>query len=189
MTDATIGGEPVEYSTEVSGRAQLAAHATAAIVLLVGFGLSWALPVFLLMAMCLVAAALIDLRLLRLPNELLAVPFLVGAVALPVLTVTTDQGSIGGAALAAVLGFVGMLALHLLYPAGLGLGDVKLGAVMGLYLGWLGWDAVGFAFLAGFVSAGLVSALIMWRTDGQAAVPFGPFLVASTVVSAAVYAV
>ncbi|MDH4169939.1 MAG: A24 family peptidase [Acidimicrobiia bacterium] len=190
MTDAALDPEGVEYSAITSWPVRMGAHATALALLTVGFGPSWQLLVFALMSVFLIEAAIIDLESLRLPNVLLGIPFLVGLGALPAITVAFDVGSIGGAIGGAAAGFFGMLVLHLVYPAGLGLGDVKLAAVMGLYLGWLGWNAVGLAFVAAILLLGLCSGYLIWRDDhGSSALPFGPFLVLAAVLSAAVYAV
>jgi len=64
----------------------------------------------------------------------------------------------------------------LAYPRGMGMGDVKLAGVMGLYLG----RAVGLAVLIGLV-AGVVAGLVIISSKGakegrKTAVPFGPFL-------------
>ena len=62
------------------------------------------------------------------------------------------------------------------YPRGMGMGDVKLAGMMGLYLG----RAVGFAVLIGLVAGVLVGGVIMARVGVKAGrkqqVPFGPFL-------------
>ena len=68
-----------------------------------------------------------------------------------------------------------MLVFGLAYPRGMGMGDVKLAAVMGLYLGSAVAPAILVAVLAGtIVGAGL----LISRGSGarKAAVPFGPFL-------------
>jgi leader peptidase (prepilin peptidase)/N-methyltransferase len=69
-----------------------------------------------------------------------------------------------------------LLAFVLAYPRGMGMGDVKLAAVMGLFLG----REVGVAILVGVLAGTLVGVGIMARsgiTQGRkTAVPFGPFL-------------
>ena len=82
----------------------------------------------------------------------------------------------GGARLgvaAAAGGF--LLLVALVYPRGMGMGDVKLAAVMGLYLG----RSVAPALLIGFAVGALVGIVMMARRGASArkqAIPFGPFL-------------
>jgi leader peptidase (prepilin peptidase)/N-methyltransferase len=70
-------------------------------------------------------------------------------------------------------GFLFVAALA--YPAGMGMGDVKLALLLGVMLG----KAVPVALMAGMVSA-LVPAAYLFAKHGQAArkmgIPFGPFL-------------
>ena len=71
--------------------------------------------------------------------------------------------------------FVGLLLAALAYPAGMGMGDVKLAGVMGLYLGISVIPALLVAFLAGT----LVGVVILIRDGAEArkkGVPFAPFL-------------
>jgi leader peptidase (prepilin peptidase) / N-methyltransferase len=71
----------------------------------------------------------------------------------------------------------------LAYPRGMGVGDIKLAAVLGLFLG----RAVGPAVFIALISGTLVGALIMARkgvAEGRkTAVPFGPFLALGGVVA------
>ena len=81
--------------------------------------------------------------------------------------------------------FAFLLVLNLLYPRGMGMGDVKLSFSLGLYLGWLGWGQVflgGFlAFLLGaVVGVALIATGVKGRKDF---VPFGPFLALGSVVA------
>jgi leader peptidase (prepilin peptidase)/N-methyltransferase len=74
-----------------------------------------------------------------------------------------------------------LLAIGLAYPRGMGMGDVKLAAVMGLYLG----SAVAPALLVGVLAGALVGLGIMLARGSEArklAVPFGPFLALGGVV-------
>ena len=81
-------------------------------------------------------------------------------------------------AAAAVSAF--FFALWWIYPAGMGFGDVRLSAVLGLALGYLGWGPVMVglygAFLAFSVPGLLVALLRGDRRVLKAAYPFGPFL-------------
>lgn len=69
----------------------------------------------------------------------------------------------------------GLLLVALAYPRGMGMGDVKLAGVMGLYLG----SAVAPALLIGFLTGSILGIVLMARHGAEArkqAVPFGPFL-------------
>jgi len=129
-----------------------------------------------------VPAALIDLEHRIIPNRLT----LLGAIVAIVLGTALDPAGeperlIAGAAAG---GFLLLAALA--YPGGMGMGDVKLAGVMGLFLGRAVVPAVLIALLAGV----LVGAVIMARKGAHAgrktAVPFGPFLALGAIV--AIYA-
>src|SRR6185312_9463298 len=89
----------------------------------------------------------------------------------------------GLAAMAALL--VGYVALALVRPGGMGLGDVKLAGLLGLYLGWLSWSAVVIGTFAGFLFGGLVGVAMVaaGRASGKTAVPFGPYMLAGTMLA------
>lgn len=84
----------------------------------------------------------------------------------------------------AVLGGAFLL-LCLLTPGGVGLGDAKLAAVLGLLLGWFGWLEVLAGVLGAFGLGGLfaIGLLLARRADRQTAVAFGPWLVAGAAFS------
>lgn len=72
--------------------------------------------------------------------------------------------------------------LWALYPAGMGFGDVKLAGVLGLFLGFLGWQHVLLGAAAGFVVGGLwgVVLIVSRRGTAKTAIPFGPAMLAGT---------
>ena len=76
--------------------------------------------------------------------------------------------------------FAAFLVLALVAPSGMGMGDVKLAALLGLYLGWLGWPAVALGAAAGFVVQAVVAlALLATRRIGlRGELPFGPAMLA-----------
>jgi leader peptidase (prepilin peptidase)/N-methyltransferase len=119
----------------------------------------------------LVTVSLTDLEQRVIPNSILLVASCIGLA----IVIAWDPSSLlerGAAALAAG-GF--LLVAALLYPRGMGMGDVKLAAVMGLFLGRAGAPAMMVALLAG----ALYGVAIMLRDGAEGrkrAVPFGPFL-------------
>jgi leader peptidase (prepilin peptidase) / N-methyltransferase len=125
----------------------------------------------LLFTSTLMAVTLTDLELRLIPNKILLVSALLGvAVAAAVDPGSLPERAIAGAAAGGLL-----FAAALAYPRGMGLGDVKLAAVMGIYLGRNVAPAIFVALLAG-AAVGLV----MIAREGAAArkkgIPFGPFL-------------
>ncbi len=71
--------------------------------------------------------------------------------------------------------FLGMLLIALAYPGGMGMGDVKLAGVIGLYLGISVVPALLIAFLSGTV-VGLGMMAARGAAARKRAIPFGPFL-------------
>jgi len=119
----------------------------------------------------LVAVTLTDLEQRIIPNAIL----LVGVVAAVAIAAIGDPGSLPVRLIAAV-GAGGVLFLTALaYPKGMGLGDVKLAATMGLFLGRNVIPALFVALLVGSLVG-----LAMIAREGAAArkkaIPFGPFL-------------
>ena len=87
--------------------------------------------------------ALIDLRHHLLPDRVVLPAIAAGAVLLGLAAALEGDGAaILRAGVAAVVLFAVFLVLALISPRGLGMGDVKLAALLGLYLGWLGWNVV-----------------------------------------------
>jgi leader peptidase (prepilin peptidase)/N-methyltransferase len=133
----------------------------------------------LALVLLLVPVTLIDLDHRIIPNSLM-LPGAVGALAL-VLLVAPDDVLEHLIAATAAGGF--FLVAVLAYPRGMGMGDVKLAAVLGLFLG----RAVAPALFVALVSGTLIGALIMARKgvrEGRkTAVPFGPFLALGGVVA------
>lgn len=135
------------------------------------------LALWLPFAALLVAAAAIDLEHRIIPNKLLLAGTAYAVAAAPIVARTHLVELL----LAGAGSFVAFLLIALAYPAGIGMGDVKLAGVMGLYLGIGVIPALFVAFLAG----ALVGVALIAR-EGRGArkrgVPFGPFLALGGVV-------
>lgn len=125
----------------------------------------------------LVAITLTDLERRVIPNRILTVAalFAVGIVA------ATDPASLPERAIAAAAAGGALLLAALAYPGGMGLGDVKLAATMGLFLG----RNVIPALLIALLTASIVGLALIARNGAGArkrAIPFGPFLALGGVV-------
>jgi leader peptidase (prepilin peptidase)/N-methyltransferase len=128
----------------------------------------------------------VDLRLRILPNRVVVPATAIGLVLLLAAAVIDDapsaQGDVAGHALRVVLGgfllFVVFLALALISPRGLGMGDVKFAGFVGIYLAFDGWRTLLLGAAAGFVGAAIVGLvlLVLRRTTLGASIPFGPMM-------------
>ena len=140
------------------------------------------LVVLLLAVPLAIRLAEIDLLTLRLPDRL------VGALGLSIglpLTLGYRAAVPRAAAAAALLGF-GYLVIALAPGRGLGLGDVKLAAVLGYLLGFAGWPAVLIGAVVPHLLAGPVAVflLLTGRAGRRTAVPLGPALLAGGLIAA-----
>jgi leader peptidase (prepilin peptidase) / N-methyltransferase len=114
---------------------------------------------------------LTDLEQRIIPNKVL----IVGAVLCVAIAAPTDPSGLPERVIAAAAAGGVFFLVVLAYPAGMGLGDVKLAATMGLFLG----RAVAPALLAALLAASLVGIALIVRRGAEArkmAIPFGPFL-------------
>ena len=141
------------------------------------FGPSEQLPAFLLLAGAAALLTVIDLQHHKLPNRVLVPAIAAGAALLAVAALAEHAWpALLRAGLGAVALFGVFLVLALISPRSLGMGDVKLAALLGLHLGWLSWNAVVLGAVAGF-AAQAVAALVLLaarRVTLRAELPFGP---------------
>lgn len=114
---------------------------------------------------------LTDLDLRIIPNKVL----IAGSVLCLAIAIPTDPGGVPERLIAAAAGGGLFFLVVLAYPRGMGMGDVKLVATMGLFLG----RAVAPAILAGLLAGSIVGLALIATQGAQArkmAIPFGPFL-------------
>lgn len=143
-------------------------------------GLDWALPAYLYGAAIGVALTLIDLDVHRLPDRIVLPSYAVISVLLVIASWGNDDWwALARAAIGCAILFGAYLLMMIVYPAGMGPGDVKLAGVLGLLLGWWGWGALavgGFAafFLGGFFAVGL---MLTRRATRKSGIPFGPWMI------------
>ena len=126
----------------------------------------------------LIAVAGIDLEHRIIPNKILLPAAVYGVIAgAIVMTDELPELLIAGAG-----AFLAMLLIALAYPRGMGMGDVKLAGVMGLYLGLSVIPALFIGFLSGTVVG--VGIIARHGAEGRKkGVPFGPFLALGGIVA------
>jgi leader peptidase (prepilin peptidase)/N-methyltransferase len=145
-----------------------------------------ALPAYLWFGAAGVALALIDLELRRLPNAITFPSYPVLAVLLTASAAWQhDWWSLARAGIGAVALFGFYLLLVLLYPAGMGWGDVKLAGVLGGVLAYLSWSALLVGAFGGFLLGAVVGVAVMATGRGgrKTALPFGPFMIAGALLA------
>lgn len=141
----------------------------AAVVVVRGLDANLALE--LPFAAMLIAVANIDLEHRIVPNKIL-LPMAVWGVG---ATALVRPDFLPAALIAGAVAFTALLLAALAYPAGMGMGDVKLAGVMGIYLG----AAVAPALFAAFLAGSLVGVAMLARHGAAArkkGVPFAPFM-------------
>ena len=173
-----------------AGTGAIAASAVLALgIMVVRFGLSPALPAYSYLAVVGAVLAVTDARQRRLPDRLTLPSYPVALALLGLAALLLPGG--GRPFLGALLGLGIALGLFLLqaviYPDGLGWGDVKLAGILGLYLGWLGLPALVAGLFLGYLLAGAAGLALIaaGRASRKTQLPFGPFLLAGTLATIA----
>lgn len=133
-----------------------------------------------------VLLAALDLKVGRLPTRLLWLGGSVLAALFGLAAVIHEDAysivrSAGG--LLALLVFYG--ALYFVLPGQLGGGDLRLGGLLGLALGWAGWTALLYGTLLGWLSAALALLVLRVIRGPELArqIPLGPFLIFGAIVA------
>jgi leader peptidase (prepilin peptidase)/N-methyltransferase len=125
----------------------------------------------LVLVTALMAVTMTDLEQRIIPNKILLVTMVIGVA----IAAVFDTSSLPEQAIAAVAAGGLLFLAALIYPSGMGLGDVKLAAVMGFFLG----RNVAPALLVALVAGSVVGLALIVREGASArkkAIPFGPFL-------------
>jgi leader peptidase (prepilin peptidase)/N-methyltransferase len=140
------------------------------------FGLTAEAAVAAFFCAVLVAVSAIDLEHRIIPNRIVIPATLVVLVANTLLDLSPEW------ALGALAGSGFLLAAALAYPAGMGMGDVKLALLMGAALG----RTVSVALMVGMLAAMIPGVFLFARHGSKArkmGIPFGPFLALGSVVA------
>jgi leader peptidase (prepilin peptidase)/N-methyltransferase len=151
-------------------------------------GLEWPLLYLVPLVPVGVALAVVDWRTRLLPTKVIA-PTYVGlvAVVLLVTAVTGDLDDLERAGLGWLLAGGLYFLLWLIYPRGMGYGDVRLSGVLGIALGHLGWSELVVGIYGGFLLGGILGGVLaaLSRVDRKG-YPFGPFMLLGALVGVVV---
>ncbi len=181
-----LGGRCRACRARISWRYPLIEAATAALFVacLLRFGLTFEAPVAALFGSLMLALAIIDIEHMILPDALTWPGIFLGILLQPLLSwARLGEGpwlAMAGAAAGALLGAGVLLAVWLLWylvrhEEGMGLGDAKMLAVIGAFLGWKGVLVA--LFIASLSGAAVGLALMGWgRLGARSKLPFGAFL-------------
>ncbi len=141
----------------------------------------WLLPAVMVFGGVTLALTLIDLDHQLIPNRVLF-PGMAVAVALLVVGAVGagSSGDLGRGLLAAAVYFGLLLVVALVARGGLGMGDVKLALLLGLFLGFVGWNALTVGFVLAVLLGGVASILVLLFTEKgrDSKFAYGPYLVA-----------
>lgn len=110
------------------------------------------------------------------------------AVAMPLLVLSAffdDAGSVFGMFIGGLGMWCMLRVLEVLSRGDLGGGDVGLGGLLGLYLGWVSYEAILVGLIAAFFVGGLfaVALLVTRKANRNTHFAFGPFLIVGTLIA------
>ena len=136
---------------------------------------------YLWLAASSIALTAIDLETHRLPNAIVLPGYAVAAIGLGVPALFAgDLARLGIAAAGAGLMFGAYALMAIAWPGGMGMGDVKLAGVLGVFLGFSGWAALAVGAFGAFVLGGVISLILLAtkRIGRKGGIPFGPWMIA-----------
>jgi len=148
------------------------------------YGLNVNFFMYLLLVYLLIPITFIDIDHFIIPNEFILIGLLILSIGLPLnfLPIEWIEGVYGALVFAGFLFFIGIIGQFILKKESIGFGDVKLGLILGGYLG------VKLSILALYMSFA-ISAIIVFillgsnLIDRKAKIPFGPYLAGGTLLA------
>ena len=158
--------------------------AAIAVQLLNQFTFSWELFAYGLMCAMCVEQSLIDITTHRLTRSVTMRAAFIGGPLLSIAAIANNQpGKIGVMALSFVVTLFTFMTLSLASRRGVGAGDVRLAAVLAMFLGYLGAIYVFQGLALGFMLGGLVALLLLIsrKANRNTRIAFGPYLAAGAV--------
>ena len=186
---APEAAEPKELYADIAalpGLAWRCAVATAVVGGLLGWAVGLETPLLFLAYLAPVGVALsvVDWRTRLLPTKVIAPSYAVVVVlALVAALPGQDWDDLRRAAWGWAIAGGTFLLMWLVYPRGMGYGDVRLSGVLGIALGYLGWGPLLVGIYAGFLVGGLGGGLLsVLRIVERRAYPFGPFMFVGAVI-------
>ncbi len=186
---AVVLARQIPVQMDIEGRSRSPLWWGAAVVVAVAFGWQagtvaggWALlPAYLAFGATTLAVTLTDIDHQLIPNRILF-PGLGIAGVLLVFGALLDgaTGNLVRALLASVLYFGFLLVIGLAARGGFGMGDVKLALLLGLFLGFVGWNALAVGFTLAILLGGVASVVVLafTRKGRRGKFAYGPYLVA-----------
>lgn len=150
------------------------------------FGWAWALPAYLITFSAFVAIVVVDIRHYLIPNRVIY-PALFGSgiVFAAAAAIERRPDALLHALTGMICSWLFFVIVWLISPRSMGFGDVRLSALVGLTTGWIGLGNVVIGLLLGIFSGaavGLVIVLLRFMTRRDP-IPYGPFLVLGGVIS------
>lgn len=123
--------------------------------------------------------SVIDLREFRIPNRILIPGLALTTASMFAVAVVTDRiGDLFRAFAGALLATAIFFTIHLLNPAGLGMGDVKFATLIGLTLAWISFPIGLLGLAVSWLAAAIfaIAVLLVRGSNRHQLVPFGPFM-------------
>jgi leader peptidase (prepilin peptidase)/N-methyltransferase len=133
-----------------------------------------------------VALTMIDIDHKRLPDKIVLPAWLVISILLVIATIphgNWDDLARAGIGAAGLFAFYFLMAL--IYPAGMGFGDVKLSLILGGLLGYLSWPTFAVGAFGGFFLGAIGGILLLatGRGNRKTAIPYGPYMIAGALIA------
>jgi leader peptidase (prepilin peptidase)/N-methyltransferase len=176
-----LRGKCADCGTRISPRYPLVELSVGVVFALITALVSdpWILPLLLVLGYCGIVLSAIDFEHHRLPDRIVA-PFAVATVVS--IGIALQGPSTGADAWRALMGAGALGAFYFLifviYPAGMGWGDVKVAPVIGATLGVFGWPQVVVGGFSAFLWGSLIGigVLILKKGNRKTGIPFGPWM-------------
>jgi leader peptidase (prepilin peptidase)/N-methyltransferase len=151
------------------------------------FGWSAALPAYLYLGTISAVVTMTDLGARKIPEPVVLGSYPLAAALLAAASAPRGQWwalARGGIAMAMLGGFY--LILGLAFARQVGIGDIELGGLLGLYLGWISWSALASGTLVAWLlpALAILARRAVSRGSRRGALAAGPFLAAGALVAA-----